>query len=108
MEIAIKVKYFSDNAGAGQLRATFKRRRATVGYPHHLPSSLKNWEAARELADRLERSNGYSLQLLRRSSVDSAMIGASSETFHFLVHPTGRFDNEQAVRDDALPARIRA
>ncbi len=111
MLITIRVKYHSDRNGAGKLRAngrgvTAARAQATVEYPHHLSSSLKYWEAAGVLADRLERKNDWNLRLIRRSSADSCVAGESWEDFHFEVfdHTVRYFRNGEAVKYDQLPA----
>jgi len=107
MEIEITVKYFSNAAGAGKLRAVGSGTKAakgqvTIGYPHELHHSMKYYEAARELEAKLERKNGWNLRLVRRSFFDSVCVGASRETFHYEVfnQTVPRFDNLSAVRYD--------
>ena len=111
MQVRILVRYHSSNSGRGVLRATGSgcneaRRQATISYPHELSSSLKYYEAARELAFKLERDNDWNLRLIRRSSSDSCIAGEAWETFHYEVFDNSvkRFNNHDAVKYDRLPA----
>ena len=112
MMVTIKVKYYSNpRTGAAKLRATGSgvkeaKGQASVNYPHHLSSSLKYWEAARELVLKLERKNDWNLRLVRRSSSDSCIAGEAWEAFHFEVFDlTVRgFNNTEAVKYDRIPA----
>ncbi len=108
MELRITVQYHNNpRTGAGGLRAKGGGRQATIGYPHELHHTMKYWEAAERLADRLERKNGYNLRLVKREFRDAYRSDLSTEAFIFEVfdQTVPRFANRDAVWFDRLPAR---
>ena len=97
MHVSINVKYHSDKrTGAGKLRAKGGGRQLTIGYPFEAPMTLKYWVAVEDLADKLERLNGYRLRLISRTLEDDESDTFTFEAFAENVPRT--WDNREAVK----------